>query len=340
MKIQSVISFLACLLLSLLSVPAIACPPPDCGDCKEWDEVTQQCEWKYGAECETSGDCPTCEHCIDCKCECIAECGCGGKSCYYGYPSCCFCLFCMCVETPCSGECETCVACVCDDDQSKCDFPPNECWSCIDGSCQSDQSKCTGECETCVESTCLDDDDKCDTENCEECTAGSCANKCSPSEPYCCDGECSSLCWKTSTTPASIQQSCPDCKNIALDHCPGEYKETIEHERCSIAPTGQSGRCECYETEGVVGYTYECVVYPNANWCLCPMLKKMCKAVCGLCVPEPGPIGEIACGVCIGIYLAECITPCSYVWKCDKGESTQQPIYGDKFSHFAGDECG
>jgi len=319
----------------------VSCPP-DCGNCKQWDPVTQQCVWKQGAECESSGDCSTCESCIDCKCECIAECGCGGKSCYYGYPGCCWCPNCSCVSMGCFayGYCKTCVACVCADDQSKCDFPPNECWSCIDGYCVSDQSKCTGECETCVGSTCIDDDDKCDTENCEECSNGSCVYKCSSSQPYCCDGQCSSICWKTSTTPASIQQVCADCKNIALDHCPGEYKETIEHERCFPAPTGQSGHCECYETQGVVGYKYECVVYPNLNWCLCPILKDVCESVCAVCVLEPGLLAEGACAACIVEYLHECITPCSYVWKCDKGESTQQPIYGDKFSHFGGDECG
>jgi len=289
MKIKSILLLLFCFLLPVLAMPAIACPPPDCGDCCYWVSTGPgpndgYCELDIGAEC---GDCAGCSPCYSCvNCSCVWDCS-TGQTCCNG--SCCNSGNCCNSTTCCSNYDDVC----CTDSGSYC--------------CDSGKTCCQGNC----------------------CNPGQC----------CVDGECSSTCWTTSTTPASIQAVCADCVNIAWDHCPGEYEETIEHERCSPAPTGVPGRCECHETTGITGYTYECKVYPNWNWCLCPILWEMCEVACGVCPMEPTPIVEAACAACIIEYLHECITPCSYVDKCDKDDDDQTPKYGPKFSHFGGGTC-
>lgn len=89
MKIKSIIAFLAyVLLLSSFIAPAVACPPPDCGDCYYPD----------GDSCIPYGDCwggcPTCESCVSCYCQCTSECC---KDVHCGDPDCYDCVSCECV---------------------------------------------------------------------------------------------------------------------------------------------------------------------------------------------------------------------------------------------------
>lgn len=74
MNIKSTTFFLTCLLLlSAFAMVAVACPPPYCGPCYTWNEVTEECDWDCESkECCTDSDCPDVEHysCIDCECIC------------------------------------------------------------------------------------------------------------------------------------------------------------------------------------------------------------------------------------------------------------------------------
>lgn len=74
MNIKSTTFFLTCLLLlSAFAMVAVACPPPYCGPCYTWNEVTEECEWDCESkECCTDSDCPDAVHysCIDCECIC------------------------------------------------------------------------------------------------------------------------------------------------------------------------------------------------------------------------------------------------------------------------------
>ena len=70
MNIKFIVILLSCmLLLSGFAIPTVACPPPDCGDCKEWDPVKEECVLEEGAECATSLDCTICYSCVNCSCE-------------------------------------------------------------------------------------------------------------------------------------------------------------------------------------------------------------------------------------------------------------------------------
>ena len=154
MSIKSIIYFLTCLfLLSSVTSPVRACPPPDCGDCKEWDPVQEECVWKEGAECEDSLDCKTCYYCINCQCELPygSECG---------------------EDDPCPGECHTCVGsevCLCENDDSKCNTA--NCEKCVSGSCE---YQCDPETQVCCDGTCTpkcedgEPTGQCDTSHNEE----------------------------------------------------------------------------------------------------------------------------------------------------------------------------
>ena len=137
MRTISISFLLSCfLLLSGLSTPAMACPPPDCGDCHTWDPNIKECV-PYG---DCWGGCPECESCVSCYCECTSEC-CTDLDCEYG------------------GEgCESCVDCICEDDDSKC----NSCQNCSDGECV---LKPTSEC---------DEDSDCGNPSCNECVSCAC----------------------------------------------------------------------------------------------------------------------------------------------------------------------
>lgn len=299
MRIKSILHLLVCFLLSRLTVPSIAC------ECNPACTGCQSCE--AGVCVDRDYFCPPCQYCYMGECMPYGDCGGGCPACESCVSCWCQCTSECCENSDCTGACHNgCSGCSCVNDNTKC----STCKECVGGNCV---LKSTSDCDV---------DSDCDpSQHCENC-------KCV------CD-----TCWTTSTTPASIQAVCEDCVNIAWDHCPGEYEETIEHERCSPASTGVSGRCECHETTGITGYTYECKVYPNWNWCLCPLLWEACEAVCGSCPMEPTPILEGACAACLVEYLHECITPCSYVDKCDKDDDDKVPKYGPKFDHFGGGTC-
>jgi len=61
-QIKSITFFLSCLLLAILTMPAIACPPPPCDDCYTWNPETEECEWDCGECCEcVDGSCEPCK---------------------------------------------------------------------------------------------------------------------------------------------------------------------------------------------------------------------------------------------------------------------------------------
>ena len=79
------------LFLSIIAERAVAwpCSPPGpegCGDC--YTCTSTGCE-PYG---DCWGGCPSCESCVNCYCQCNAECGCGGRTC----PACKSCVGCNC----------------------------------------------------------------------------------------------------------------------------------------------------------------------------------------------------------------------------------------------------
>ena len=132
MRIKSILLLLVCFLLFGLTMPAIACPPPDCGSCCHWVSTGPgpsdgYCE--LDAEC---GDCRGCYNpcysCVSCYCErdCSPTQSCctdSGDYCCESDESCC--------QGNCCEGCESCVDGNCEDDDDNCD--PDEC--CIDGNC-------------------------------------------------------------------------------------------------------------------------------------------------------------------------------------------------------------
>jgi hypothetical protein len=74
MRTQSILTLLACFVLSGLTMPAVACPPGDCDDCETWNPETETCDWDCTADqCCDGGscvdDCPTGECCDEGNCE-------------------------------------------------------------------------------------------------------------------------------------------------------------------------------------------------------------------------------------------------------------------------------
>jgi len=113
MKIKSIVILLACLLfLSAFAMVAVACLPPDCGDCKEWDPVKKECVLKEGAGCGVDSDCDPDERCENCQC-----CTDIGGSCRWDQECCsghCNLITDKCVECALDTECEECEVCLFD----------------------------------------------------------------------------------------------------------------------------------------------------------------------------------------------------------------------------------
>lgn len=143
MRIKTILFLLVCFLLSGFTMPAIACPPPDCGSCCYWvstgpDPNDGYCELIIGLSC---GDCAGCMPCNSCiACFCISDCSsgqtcCGGSCCSN---TCCFGTCCSAGQNCCAGSCCSNVCCngIC--------CEPDEC--CDDGQCV---NKCTntGQCD-------------------------------------------------------------------------------------------------------------------------------------------------------------------------------------------------
>lgn len=240
MKIKYLILFLTCLLLlSGFTATAIACcegPPP--GECY----VCEDTVWVQYGDCW--GDCPTCESCVDCYCDCIAECGCEGKTC---------------------PTCESCVACSCEC-TAECGCEGKTCSSCCDCencSCVGNDSRCDEDkCEFCAAPcTCIDRcpmiDEYCDgAGNCVECLTDA---DCKRGDHYGCgceDHECED-CWEFSTVPSNEVEPCPECSN-AMGGCysthiriPNEYAVYLANRLDPPGPD-QIGVCgRHYKTERV-----------------------------------------------------------------------------------------
>ena len=118
------------LLLSSLTLPAIACPPPDCGSCCHWVSTGPgpsdgYCE--LDAEC---GDCRGCYNpcysCVSCYCE--RDCSPTQSCCTDSGDYCC-----ESNETCCEGNC--CATGQCCNDGTCVDTCP-DCYECVDGSCE------------------------------------------------------------------------------------------------------------------------------------------------------------------------------------------------------------
>lgn len=133
------------LLLYSLTLPAVACPPPDCGDCCHWEGPVPggSCQLNTGAECGDCAGCSgECKSCNSCSCEddnskCGGECG-------------------NCVNGVCDGcnanNCEECKFGLC---VTRCDF--TKCEACNgSGTCV---YQCTA-CQICSSPICVD----CDTD--------------------------------------------------------------------------------------------------------------------------------------------------------------------------------
>ncbi len=130
MRKKPITFFLLFLLLSNLTTPSIACPPPDCGSCCYWISTGPgpndgYCELMPGADCGDCAGCSPCYSCVDCFC--LWDCTNPFATCCNG----------TCCDNPCCGnEC-------CGANQYCCGNPPwNElccnsdevcCWY-IDGS--------------------------------------------------------------------------------------------------------------------------------------------------------------------------------------------------------------
>ena len=89
--------FTACgILISLVTMATVACPPPDCPDCMEWYETGGYCIMASGAECAPDWYYAECCECEDCQ---IVSYGCSGiGGCSRGCLSSCNCQYCYCWE--------------------------------------------------------------------------------------------------------------------------------------------------------------------------------------------------------------------------------------------------
>jgi hypothetical protein len=157
MRIKSILPLLVCSLISGLTIPAIACPPPDCGACCHWEGPVPGgfCYLDLGADCGDCAGCSYCYSCVICWCQCTSEC---------------------CQDSDCDGECYRCSNCSCVNDDDKC----TGCESCVDGECEDDDDNCvsSGPCKSCVNAICEDDNTKCGSDEC--CDDGTCVDKCDP----------------------------------------------------------------------------------------------------------------------------------------------------------------
>ena len=164
MRTQSIPFVLASFLLSCgFTMPALACPPPDCGDCCHWVSTGPgpsdgYCTLNTDADCGGCAECSPCYTCVSCSCEwdCTA-----GQCCSDG----------TCVSTCPSGKCCSAGTCV-----STC--PSGQC--CSGGTCVS--SCPSGQC--CSAGTCVS---SCPTGQC--CDEGACVTTC-PACKTCSSGVC------------------------------------------------------------------------------------------------------------------------------------------------------
>ncbi len=158
--VRFVAFFPLCLLLFILTVPAMAWDWPCPDECYDWN----------GYDCILIGECGVADPCPGECCDCI-DCECVGDDSNCG--NCQVCQNCNCVKDPTvecddSSDCKTCYYCM---PNCKCELPyGSEC---------GEDDPCPGECHTCVGSEvclCEDDDSKCASDEC--CLDGTCVPKC------------------------------------------------------------------------------------------------------------------------------------------------------------------
>jgi len=243
MKIRSITFFLICLLLAILTIPAIACPPPPCPDCKTWNPETEVCDWDcatgqccYNDSCVDN--CSGCQSCVNDYCEDNDDNCDGCRSCEGGW--------CNTDDDKCDG-CEICNPDgICEDDDDNC-LSSGPCKTCVDSVCEDDDTKCSG-CKTCDGGSCEDDDDECI--GCESCIAGFCEDD---------DNECGDCGFCFLGSCYDDDDQCLDCQNCidnyCYDACPsGEIccpDETC-WKKCKLSPTGHCDEPdqECRECHG------------------------------------------------------------------------------------------
>jgi len=74
MRIKIILLLQVCFLLAGLTMPVVACPPPDCDDCETWDPETETCDpdCSSGQCCQDDScvdTCSGCYKCLDGSCE-------------------------------------------------------------------------------------------------------------------------------------------------------------------------------------------------------------------------------------------------------------------------------
>jgi len=306
MRTQSIL-FLLLLGSFLLScgftMPAMACPPPDCGSCCYFVWIGPEpsygvCVPNVGAECGDCKACSPCNSCVSCSCEwdCTPGQCCSGGTCVSSCPTgeCCddgVCVSaCPGLECCSGGTCVTsCPTGQCCDDgtcETSCD---GACESCMFGTCMNDQEKCPGTCDLCVSGECMDFDVLC-TEDCKKCVDGDCVYSCSSGQ--CCSGDtCVTSCPSGGCCDGGMcVSSCPSGKccddGYCVSSCPGgeccydgtcvsscPEGECCDEGTCVVdCPTGKccsGGICvsSCPSGECCDGWCYPPCVQTNTDTC-------------------------------------------------------------------------
>lgn len=293
MRIKSILLLLVCFLLSGLTMPAIACPPPYCGSCCHWVSTGPgpsdgYCDLNLGAEC---GDCQggcynPCNNCVSCSCEwdcsptqyCCTD---SGDYCCESSETCC--EGSCCINVCCNGICcglswEICCNGTCCDignccNDETCCAPGGDCCTDADDAycCYAGLTCCQGNCcdpfdEICCEGDC------CDKDLCEECVDGECKVCGGDPDLKCCFPpwrSCNNRCELelTGACATSNNEDCPSCY-------PGDCSATTTkvytgNDVYSCKYHGCPG--DCVSDDDVLCYTeYKCKNWfsPNEEQCL------------------------------------------------------------------------
>jgi len=284
MKMKSITAFLTyLLLLSTLTVPAIACPDPDCGACCHWVSTGPgpsdgYCDLDIGADCGDCSGCGPCYSCANCYCnwDCSASPG-GGPQCCSGG---------SCVDNCPNGQCCDAGDCVSSCPSGKCcsngwcvDTCPG-CQTCQDDVCEDDNSECSGGSVCCDGTCCSAGQSCCDYLTCYDPSTQKCCNDgigtvCNIDEPCCDDGTCGLCCWTLEEHPDGTG----DCGcSEATGHC----GTSIQAWSISTCKRSASGAKSCSVTYRQVGSEYGCdesIDWVNVFLCYMGQAGE-CTAIC------------------------------------------------------------
>lgn len=218
MRIKSILFMLVCFLLFGLAMSAIACPPPDCGDCCHWvstgpDPEDGYCTLNTGAEC---GDCQggcynPCNNCVSCSCvwDCTPTQFCCNDTCCNAGQNCCggSCCSNTCCNNVCCSAGQICCNNTCCDPDDCCnnEICCNSGDTCCTDSGAGDAYCCAGG-KTCCDKACCDPA----TEKCCDDIGGDDDGYCCGSDKTCCDGTCCST---------STQKCCNDIGGVNDGYC-------------------------------------------------------------------------------------------------------------------------